>query len=61
MSDEVYEGAIGIDLGMHSSTRSGSSIIVCSLTNNQALPTLVLPTTKAPMLRSVRPVLQTFP
>ena len=57
MSDEVYEGAIGIDLGMTdkqptkslkiSSHRQRANIFV------QARPTLALPTMRAPMLRSV--------
>jgi len=56
MAEEVYDGAIGIDLGEPSSTvRDPNSNI---LTNDQELPTLALPTTKAAMSKSVRPNLE---
>lgn len=51
MSDEVYDGAIGIDLGMFQHqpriVESSTDIII------KARPTLVLPTMRAAMSRSV--------
>lgn len=50
MADEVYDGAIGIDLGMFSHCYyllNHSNIII------KARPTLALPTMRAPMSRSV--------
>lgn len=57
MSDEVYEGAIGIDLGMIDKQPTKSLKISShrqrANTSVQARPTLALPTMRAPMLRSV--------
>jgi hypothetical protein len=52
MSDEVYEGAIGIDLGAHFRKIILPHSAIAN-THSQARPTLASPTTRAPMSRSV--------
>jgi hypothetical protein len=52
MSDEVYEGAIGIDLGAH--VRKAFARTQIANAHRQAPPTRVSPTTRAPMSKSVR-------
>jgi hypothetical protein len=52
-SDEVYDGAIGIDLGMLRRARDFSGYLRTSAYTAQAPPTLALPTTRAMALRSV--------
>jgi hypothetical protein len=52
-SDEVYDGAIGIDLGMLRRARDFSGHLRTSAYTAQAPPTLALPTTRAMALRSV--------
>ena len=54
MSDEVYEGAIGIDLGTSNSPKEKNYPTVrYANVCRQARPTLALPTTRAPMSKSV--------
>lgn len=58
MAEEVYEGAIGIDLGTMSCK---SDSIACNLLNVLQVPhTHVLPTTKAQMWKSVYITLPLF-
>jgi len=52
MSDEVYEGAIGIDLGAQYRKIILPHSAIAN-THPQARPTLASPTTRAPMSRSV--------
>lgn len=53
MAEEVYEGAIGIDLGMESHELIYKCFINANLLS-QARPTLVSPTMRAQMSKSVR-------
>ena len=56
MADEVYEGAIGIDLGLF----NPSTLPPALTNNNKARPTRVSPIMRVPMSRSVSPELDYF-
>lgn len=54
MADEIYEGAIGIDLGKHCASAELSSFESTLIAIRQVLHIPVSPIMKAPMSRSVR-------
>lgn len=65
MSEEVYDGAIGIDLGMYTNaTISTTDMDFDGQTANavaQVRPTLASPTTKATMSKLVSSFVDTYP